>query len=409
MRRLDYILAAISLAWVACLLTVPGLPGGQPFFYVTAALIATNLVVSLVQLFRRGRILIVLNLAQLPLFCILNFQLFTAFGEHHYQFANYPAAWDWIELTAVHVLRAVDILDGLEAYGIDLQNIHNQSVVSGVLLVCMHVAVDIFVIALIFRWVSQLLKRRGDLGRQASGRHFLSVSESGALWSRLAAVLRIIGLSGLGLLVLMCMDTHATRPLDWLLWPLDNVLRTLDIGDTFQVFHWQLHDVPMEFWTIALAIGLRFAAGVYLGEWIVRLRLSVWPHGLTVEQLIAGLENPQPSARVAACMKLAEYRTGEKAAILALIRLRTGTGLAVRVAAREALDQIGPAAVPALIELLAHQDEFVRGDSAETLGRIGGSAGPALSALENLLADKDQNVRQAAAEALGKIKAALQM
>ena len=158
----DHLLAVLSMAWVVCLLAVPGLTSERQYFFLTVALITANLVVSLWQLFTRGRILIALNLAQLPLFCILNFQLFQGFGEHHYHFSSYPGVWDWVQLTAVHVLRAVDILDGLEAYGIDLQSIHNQSTLSGVLLVCMHVAVDIFIIALIYQWASRLWRRRAE-------------------------------------------------------------------------------------------------------------------------------------------------------------------------------------------------------------------------------------------------------
>lgn len=64
----------------------------------------------------------------------------------------------------------------------------------------------------------------------------------------------------------------------------------------------------------------------------------------------------------------------------------------------------GAEAVPALIELLRHENHLVRWNSARTLGRIGEPALPAVSGLLPLLeSDAEPIVREYAAEALGGI------
>ena len=371
MRRFDYLLAAFSVAWVALLL-LPGATTQKAFCYVTAGLIATNLVVSLGQLIRKGRILILLNLAQIPLFCLLNFQLFSAFGEHHYQFNSYPGVWDWLELTAVHVLRAVDILDGLEAYGIDLQSIHNGSLISGLLLVWMHIAVDIFLITLVIQLVSRLLKQRGDPVRAKK---------------RLAVLhaVRMTGLVVCAVLIVVCAIRQRWGPLDWLLWPLDQTLRTIDVGDAFQIFHWRLHNVSMGFWTVTLAVSFRLLAGIYLGEWIAATRVQILRgRGSTVEQLIAMLDSPNDEVRKAACEGLGNFGPGAEAAVPALCRL-LGAEYYVQKAAIKALGQIGSAAAPSLGEALSHEASHVRFAAVELLRKIGPAAEAAVPELSKAL------------------------
>jgi HEAT repeat protein len=57
-------------------------------------------------------------------------------------------------------------------------------------------------------------------------------------------------------------------------------------------------------------------------------------------------------------------------------------------------------AVPQLIELLSHADPRLRKASAETLGRIGPPAQPAVAALRRLLGDDNADVRTAASDAI---------
>ena len=76
----------------------------------------------------------------------------------------------------------------------------------------------------------------------------------------------------------------------------------------------------------------------------------------------------------------------------------------VRQSAAGALGQIGPAAVPALIQALKRdEDSWVRMLAATALGAIGPDAKAAVPALIQALTDEHDDVRGQAAEALEKI------
>ena len=124
-------------------------------------------------------------------------------------------------------------------------------------------------------------------------------------------------------------------------WPLDNLLRVLDVGDSFQIFHLRLHQAANGWWNSTLAICFRPAVGLYAGYWINISRLKIiGGAGMTIEDLI---------------------------------------------------------------ENLGHEDVNVRKAAAEALGKIGSEARQAIPDLVKALVDKDSDVRRAAAEALGKI------
>jgi len=75
----------------------------------------------------------------------------------------------------------------------------------------------------------------------------------------------------------------------------------------------------------------------------------------------------------------------------------------VRLAAAKALGKIGPAAIPALTELLTDKDEGVRMVAATLMGKIGPDAMKAVPALTQLLKDNNKWVQMNAALALGEI------
>src|SRR5262249_57312827 len=97
----------------------------------------------------KREVLIGLNCAQIALFGLLNYQLYSSFGDWHYQWDREPQFYDWIEFTAAHVLRAADVLDALDEYGVPIQNIAHNTVAAGLLIVCMHLTVDAFLIGLV--------------------------------------------------------------------------------------------------------------------------------------------------------------------------------------------------------------------------------------------------------------------
>ena len=69
------------------------------------------------------------------------------------------------------------------------------------------------------------------------------------------------------------------------------------------------------------------------------------------------------------------------------------------------LAEVGPLAVPALTEALAHENWFVRWGTAEALGQIGTRATSAAPALIPLLEDENPQVRATAANSLQRINA----
>jgi HEAT repeat protein len=72
-----------------------------------------------------------------------------------------------------------------------------------------------------------------------------------------------------------------------------------------------------------------------------------------------------------------------------------------RAVAGAALQRVGEAAVPSLIQTLVHPSGEVRAKVAHVLGKMGASE--AVCALESLLHDQDELVRLAAEEALDAI------
>lgn len=93
-------------------------------------------------------------------------------------------------------------------------------------------------------------------------------------------------------------------------------------------------------------------------------------------------------------------------AVPALISSVNHQAVEVRRCATLALGKIGPdakSAVTALINSLKDQDNAVRQNAATTLGKIGPNAKSAVPALIHALQDQDNEVRQNAATALGKI------
>ena len=83
-------------------------------------LITTIFGYSLYALFVQGRILLLPNLLQPVLFCILYIHIYSLDPQHYY--CNFSPAWyNWIQFTMAHILRAADILDLIDT--VDAHNI----------------------------------------------------------------------------------------------------------------------------------------------------------------------------------------------------------------------------------------------------------------------------------------------
>jgi hypothetical protein len=386
----DRVLMALSIAWASVLAVFPALPTSADAFFVTAFLIGVNFLVSTWKLLCRARIYIGLNIAQFALFGLLNYQLYHAAGAEHYRCERMPTTVDWIEFTGAHVLRAADVLDAVDQYGIDIQHIRHASPAAGSILVLMHLAVDAFLISLVGRWLARLCRPEPCENKLREGRKI-------AGWVLLALAL-----------YLACGLTPGWRRIDWVLWPLDNVIRVVDVGDVLQIFHWRLHEVRDGPLTNTAAVVFRLAVGILLGRLIFLVRM-VWLRGagLTVDELIEELEEAEPPIRRGAAVGLGKSGPEEYEAVLALAEaLKSDSDKEVRLAVVQSLAQMGPDArhaVPALITALEEIYPEIRETAIETLTLIGSDAVPALKAAQ---ASRCSWVRNGASEVLRRMEAA---
>ena len=159
----------------------------------------------------------------------------------------------------------------------------------------------------------------------------------------------------------------------------------------------------------------------------------------TDQAILTDFQSEDPAVREAAARDVAERGVAEPGLISALITQLADNDAKVVAAVQDALYALGPQAVPALTEALAHPaqpvrtgalvvlarngklaaeavDEMtrvlreypqwsVRFRAAEALGAMGATAEPAIPALEAALQDDDPNVRTAAESALKRIRA----
>jgi hypothetical protein len=112
--------------------------------------------------------------------------------------------------------------------------------------------------------------------------------------------------------------------------------------------------------------------------------------------------------RLAAVIALERYGPAAQPALPELIRAMRATDAELRVAAMRAVVAVGgtqtQAAISVLTEALADSDSRVRLMAAQVLGRFGPGARSAVDALKQALQDSDLEVQKAAGEALLNIK-----
>src|SRR6185369_1247050 len=96
---------------------------------VTVGVIGWNLVaaIRLVGATGRPHLAWPFTVIQLILFTLLLFQIACHRGAEHYHWDEHPGWWDWPLFTLVHALRAADLFDWIQAYGIETQVIQHES------------------------------------------------------------------------------------------------------------------------------------------------------------------------------------------------------------------------------------------------------------------------------------------
>ena len=149
---------------------MPVLHADATAFCISVGVILVNTLMSLSALTRKREILIGLNCTQITLFGVLNFQLYRTFGVDHYCCDREPQFYDWIEFTLAHILRAADVLDALDEYGVAIQTISHNSTASALVLVAMHLTVDGFLLGLLVRWIKRCYTQPVSETRLQQGR-----------------------------------------------------------------------------------------------------------------------------------------------------------------------------------------------------------------------------------------------
>jgi HEAT repeat protein len=403
---------AVTLLSVVYLVITFVLPETQILLWLMALLIVFNYGLSLMYLFRQGKItvnIILLNIVQLALFCRLHALIYDLLGAGHYSYALPPDWYDWVELVAVHVLRAVDLLDALGAYGIHLQNVKHQSTLTGIALFSMHIMLDIFLLGTLF-----MLINRRSATKQAS-----TLMNLQRFVERFKGTLdflkrsRIWGLRVAIVLIITVGITNDWHLINWLLWPLDNILRTLDFGDAFQIFDWQLHSLEMGFWLATLAVFFRLVVGFYAFGPANRFYLYLLGgRGKTLEELAKICTSPEFSEEEMEIAFKALLRFEGSSVIPHLVTVLEGGQLHFRRVAAETLEKMGTkavTAVPHLISVLVDNDSDVREAAFDALEKIdpqwrqSKDAQSAIPHFVKALVDNDSDVRGAARDALKQI------
>jgi hypothetical protein len=356
----NHLLSAISLLWAVGLLCIPAAHAAVPAFWTTCTLLVVNTIASLMLLTATRRIPVLLNAVQLGLFGLLASQLAATYGASHYQYERPPRWYDWVEFLLAHVLRATDLLDAIDEFGIPIQSISHASRPAGAILVWMHVSVDVFLFGLLVRWFQGFRARSRSTVLQQQRRVFAFF-----LLSLLCLFL---------CLILAAVEGWSSA--DRFRWPLDNLLRLIDFGDSMQIFGWRLHDVEPTDFNRGLAVFFRFTAGVWMGAIVVYVRLALmrgW--GYSSEQLVELLQDGDAFVRRSAATSLGPCRRDAAQVVPALVGGLEDFDREVRRCAVHSLGTIGPAARPAVPMIL---DELVRTsstpfhlDAVRALGRIG--------------------------------------
>ena len=413
---LQNIIDGLSLISVTYLVITLFLPPTQILLWITILLLIFNYGMALRDLILQGafsKSLIILNLVQVILFCQLNILIYNVLGHEHYTYTVDPRWYDWIELVAVHILRAVDILDVLSAYNIELQNVKHQSVLAGMVLFSMHIMVDIFIFGKLFsdkpiRVAAQKILIFFSLTIKKIIESFMVLIRHYALFAFLLGMLVFMGI------VILYEKINFIHILFWFV---ENILRTLDIGDAFQIFDWQLYGEEMSLEMATVTVLFRLVASIYT-LWLVKYFALILfkGRGRTIEELLDIYSAPE-SEKDADIALQALGKFDSQAVFSHLAFALADKKWETRHAAADLIflnkmdlqwrmDNDGSHIIPPLLKALREKNSeliYIRTSAAKLSGKMGHVAKKTYPQLVLALNDNESNVREAAAEALGKI------
>jgi len=367
-------LAYVVARWAPWLeLWGPGLSEVVAFFALlaTVILVGWNLWAAIREAYLAGRVLaaIPLTTVQLLLFTLLFFQIGAHLGAKHYVWSRPPAAFDWLMFSIAHAARATDVIDGVEAYGLHIQTIRNASHLTSLALVLYHLVVTVFVMSLIIEHVNRAKTK------------LLSIPYATSIAKTICGLLATL------LVASWLISAFWLRPWqtsDILLWPLDNLLRVVDVADLFEIYQVRLHRVPVLPWestlTFTCRILLSLAAASALGRYTLVARLR-WLKGfaLTNADLVelASSENDRVSELAGARLReLASTPTAPpfQAYWVRPPMVAAGAALVLATAAAFLVTPWNPPPIVKLAETSVEPTPWVAHRTLNSLRRLGMSA-----------------------------------
>ncbi len=276
------LLAAIC-PWLTVYASPLDLLTGGLAICVTAGLLGWNSWISFRAISETGRLVSALPLTalHLPLFSLFFYQIYSHFGAHHFTMGHPPLPWDWLLFTCSQAFRAADLLDVLQAYGVDVAIIRHNSVISGVAVMCLRLLLDVFLLKVIMSYLDEF--------KSSIHRRLKSVEGFGD------DTLPVLGLLGFAGFVCVWLSSALyfrpwPRKIDLLLWPIENSLRVLDFPDAMEILGLRFHQVPAAFLESTLAIIFRVFVALVAADALNRI-LFRWlfaelaGHGWTVREL----------------------------------------------------------------------------------------------------------------------------
>jgi hypothetical protein len=158
-------------------------------------------------------------------------------------------------LTLSNVVRLADLFDALEPYGLHVRAIRPAGFLPGLGLMVFSLFIDFFVLQVMFGFPGRF---RGWMAKHMEHEEWFTPG-----FFITAGLFLVIWLPGALLL-------RNWRPIDLLLWPLDNLLRIVDFLDLMEAMGWRLHRVPMVPLEATVTMVFRIVLGLVLGGFVAR-------------------------------------------------------------------------------------------------------------------------------------------
>jgi len=369
----------------------------KTLLWITVSLTAVNMLM-LTSLFCSGKLnitVILLNFAQITIFCLLYIQI-----QHISYNAHTPLSLstnDGYRFAVLHLLNSFDFIDIMECYCPDFQKFSPKNTSERIVSFSMCFTEGIFFMGIIFSEIRQFPKVE-----------------------KVITVKKWLGFSGLTILITMgiAVSLKNLNMEDRFMWILDNILHIADFGDAFQIFGWHFYSPKTDMISPAKNILFRLAVSVWLIIFLYHyLYLSALEESVRdrIEELIEFINSCELSARkIIAVEELKKHGNLAEPAIPSLIKLLESDNKYVRRAAANALKEINPQwtqtkiAQEALINFfdLLINSKFIstRIARAEAIGEFGRQAKKLVPDLIKVLDnEKEKPVRNAVSQALVKI------